>query len=169
MEGTTEKLRVYLRKKYGPLPFTTRWVKSSSPSVSLLDEFRQRAVIRVVFQGLKNIGISFGVTAYDPAQDGQGEAQVGEVEGSPDGAGGFSEVQYDHFSAGLCDSLEFAQAGSKVWEVAESIGNCDSVELSVPEGESEGVGCEPGYGTVLRAASFAGALQHGKAKIYCDR
>ncbi len=41
MEGTTEKLRTYLRKTYGPLPFTTRWVKSSSPEVSLLDEFRE--------------------------------------------------------------------------------------------------------------------------------
>jgi methionyl aminopeptidase len=40
LDGTAEKLRVHLRKKYGPLPFTTRWVKSSSPSVNLLDEFR---------------------------------------------------------------------------------------------------------------------------------
>jgi methionyl aminopeptidase len=39
LEGTTEKLRVYLRKKYGPLPFTVRWVQSS-PGVSLLDEFK---------------------------------------------------------------------------------------------------------------------------------
>lgn len=43
LKGTTEKLRVYLRKKYGPLPFTARWVKSSSPEVSLLDEFKQLA------------------------------------------------------------------------------------------------------------------------------
>jgi methionyl aminopeptidase len=41
LEGTTEKLRVYLRKKYGPLPFAARWVKSSSPEVSLIDEFKQ--------------------------------------------------------------------------------------------------------------------------------
>jgi methionyl aminopeptidase len=41
VEGTTEKLRAYLRKKYGPFPFTARWVKSSSPEVSLLDEFKR--------------------------------------------------------------------------------------------------------------------------------
>ncbi|MHA2207551.1 MAG: type II methionyl aminopeptidase [Candidatus Thorarchaeota archaeon] len=41
LEGTTEKLRLYLRKKYGPLPFTTRWVTSSSPEVSLVEEFKQ--------------------------------------------------------------------------------------------------------------------------------
>jgi methionyl aminopeptidase len=41
LEGTTEKLRAYLRKKYGPLPFTTRWVKSSISEVSLIDEFKQ--------------------------------------------------------------------------------------------------------------------------------
>jgi methionyl aminopeptidase len=41
LEGTNEKLRVYLRKKYGPFPFTTRWVKSSNLNVSLLDEFKQ--------------------------------------------------------------------------------------------------------------------------------
>ena len=41
LEGTTENLRVYLRKKYGPLPFTARWIKSSSSEVSLLDEFKQ--------------------------------------------------------------------------------------------------------------------------------
>ncbi|MFW9889594.1 MAG: type II methionyl aminopeptidase [Candidatus Thorarchaeota archaeon] len=41
LSGTTEKLRVYLRRKYGPLPFTSRWVKSSSSEVSPLDEFKQ--------------------------------------------------------------------------------------------------------------------------------
>jgi methionyl aminopeptidase len=41
LSGTTEKLRVYLRKKYGPLPFAARWIKSSSSEVSLLDEFKQ--------------------------------------------------------------------------------------------------------------------------------
>jgi methionyl aminopeptidase len=41
LNGTTEKLRVYLRKKYGPLPFTARWVKSSSAKVKLLDEFKE--------------------------------------------------------------------------------------------------------------------------------
>jgi methionyl aminopeptidase len=41
LKGTTENLRVYLRKKYGPLPFTARWVKSSSSEVRLLDEFKQ--------------------------------------------------------------------------------------------------------------------------------
>ncbi|MFW9846549.1 MAG: type II methionyl aminopeptidase [Candidatus Thorarchaeota archaeon] len=41
LEGTTEKLRTYLREKYGPLPFTSRWVKTSSQGVKLLEEFRQ--------------------------------------------------------------------------------------------------------------------------------
>ncbi|MFW9886497.1 MAG: type II methionyl aminopeptidase, partial [Candidatus Thorarchaeota archaeon] len=41
LKGTPEKLRVYLRKKYGPLPFTARWIKSTSSEVSLLDEFKQ--------------------------------------------------------------------------------------------------------------------------------
>lgn len=41
LEGTTEKLRLYLREKYGPLPFAMRWVKSSSTEVNLLNEFRE--------------------------------------------------------------------------------------------------------------------------------
>lgn len=41
LEGTTEKLRTYLREKYGPLPFTSRWVKTSSHEVKLLEEFRE--------------------------------------------------------------------------------------------------------------------------------
>lgn len=41
LKGTTEKLRLYLREKYGPLPFAMRWVKSSSVEVNLIDEFRE--------------------------------------------------------------------------------------------------------------------------------
>ncbi|NHI83166.1 MAG: type II methionyl aminopeptidase [Candidatus Thorarchaeota archaeon] len=41
LEGTTEKLRLYLREKYGSLPFAIRWVKSSSAKVNLVDEFRE--------------------------------------------------------------------------------------------------------------------------------
>jgi len=44
LTGTTEKLRVYLREKYGPLPFASRWVGSSSKDVDIVDEIR--ALIR---------------------------------------------------------------------------------------------------------------------------
>ncbi len=40
MEGTTEKLRQYLRERYGPLPFAIRWVKTKDEKVDVLSEFR---------------------------------------------------------------------------------------------------------------------------------
>ncbi len=51
LTGTTEKLRVYLREKYGPLPFASRWIGSSSKDVDIVDEIR--ALIRAkVIRGL---------------------------------------------------------------------------------------------------------------------
>lgn len=44
LTGTTEKLRVYLREKYGPLPFASRWIGSSGKDVDIVDEIR--ALIR---------------------------------------------------------------------------------------------------------------------------
>jgi len=44
ISGTTEKLRVYLREKYGPLPFASRWIGSSDKEVDIVDEIR--ALIR---------------------------------------------------------------------------------------------------------------------------
>jgi len=40
LEGTTEKLRKYLRERYGPLPFALRWIKTKDDKVDLLEEFR---------------------------------------------------------------------------------------------------------------------------------
>jgi len=40
LTGTTEKLRVYLREKYGPLPFASRWIGSSNKEVEIVDEIR---------------------------------------------------------------------------------------------------------------------------------
>ncbi|NHI90754.1 MAG: type II methionyl aminopeptidase [Candidatus Thorarchaeota archaeon] len=40
LEGTTEKLRQYLRDKYGPLPFASRWIGSSSKNVDVIQEIK---------------------------------------------------------------------------------------------------------------------------------
>ena len=40
LEGTTEKLRKYLRDKYGPLPFASRWIGSASKNIDVLDEIK---------------------------------------------------------------------------------------------------------------------------------
>jgi methionyl aminopeptidase len=40
LEGTTEKLRKYLRDKYGPLPFASRWIGSSSRNVDVIQEIK---------------------------------------------------------------------------------------------------------------------------------
>ena len=40
LEGTTEKLRKYLRDKYGPLPFASRWIGSSSKNVDVIQEIK---------------------------------------------------------------------------------------------------------------------------------
>jgi methionyl aminopeptidase len=45
LTGTAEKLRVYLRDKYGPFPFASRWIGSSSGEVDVVDEIR--TLIRV--------------------------------------------------------------------------------------------------------------------------
>ncbi|TFF86708.1 type II methionyl aminopeptidase [Candidatus Thorarchaeota archaeon] len=36
----TEKLRVYLRERYGPFPFASRWVGSSVEDIDIMNEFR---------------------------------------------------------------------------------------------------------------------------------
>lgn len=40
LEGTTEKLRVHLRKKHGPLPFAARWITTKSEDIDLVEEIR---------------------------------------------------------------------------------------------------------------------------------
>jgi methionyl aminopeptidase len=39
--GVTEKLRIHLRKKYGPFPFTARWIRVKSENIDLLAEMRE--------------------------------------------------------------------------------------------------------------------------------
>ncbi|TFG08932.1 type II methionyl aminopeptidase [Candidatus Thorarchaeota archaeon] len=39
-DAVTEKLRKYLRKKYGPFPFASRWVGSASDNIDITSEFR---------------------------------------------------------------------------------------------------------------------------------
>ena len=40
LEGTTEKLRKYLRDKYGPFPFASRWIGSSNKDVDVIQEIK---------------------------------------------------------------------------------------------------------------------------------
>lgn len=40
LEGTTEKLRKYLRDKYGPFPFASRWISTSSDKVDIVEEIK---------------------------------------------------------------------------------------------------------------------------------
>jgi methionyl aminopeptidase len=40
LEGTTEKLRKYLRNKYGPFLFALRWVGISNKDVDIVEEFK---------------------------------------------------------------------------------------------------------------------------------
>ncbi|MCK5150490.1 MAG: type II methionyl aminopeptidase [Candidatus Thorarchaeota archaeon] len=41
LEGTSEKLRLHLHKKYGPLPFATRWIGTTSSDIDLYKEIRE--------------------------------------------------------------------------------------------------------------------------------
>jgi methionyl aminopeptidase len=41
LEGNTEKLRKYLREKYGPLPFASRWIGTSGKKVDVVEEIRK--------------------------------------------------------------------------------------------------------------------------------
>jgi methionyl aminopeptidase len=40
LEGTTEKLRTYLRKQYGPFPFASRWIATGSKDIDIVEELR---------------------------------------------------------------------------------------------------------------------------------
>jgi methionyl aminopeptidase len=40
LEGTTEKLRKYLREQYGPLPYASRWIGTASKDIDVVDEIR---------------------------------------------------------------------------------------------------------------------------------
>jgi methionyl aminopeptidase len=38
LEGTTEKLRKYLRKQYGPFPYALRWIGTGKQEIDVVDE-----------------------------------------------------------------------------------------------------------------------------------
>ncbi|MFX1482875.1 MAG: type II methionyl aminopeptidase [Promethearchaeota archaeon] len=40
LEGTTEKLRKYLRDKYGPFPFALRWIGTGDKSIDIVEEIK---------------------------------------------------------------------------------------------------------------------------------
>ena len=41
LEGTTEKLRKYLRNTYGPFPFASRWIGTSADDIDIISELKQ--------------------------------------------------------------------------------------------------------------------------------
>jgi methionyl aminopeptidase len=41
LEGTTEKLRTYLRKKYGPFPYALRWIGTGSKEIDVVEEVKK--------------------------------------------------------------------------------------------------------------------------------
>ncbi|MHA1575888.1 MAG: type II methionyl aminopeptidase [Candidatus Thorarchaeota archaeon] len=48
LEGATEKLRVHLRKKYGPLPFTARWIGTTAKDIDLVEELRALLKVKAI-------------------------------------------------------------------------------------------------------------------------
>ncbi|MGQ4911930.1 MAG: type II methionyl aminopeptidase [Candidatus Thorarchaeota archaeon] len=40
LEGTTEKLRRYLRRQYGPFPFASRWIGTANKQIDVVEELR---------------------------------------------------------------------------------------------------------------------------------
>ncbi|MHA1951667.1 MAG: type II methionyl aminopeptidase [Candidatus Thorarchaeota archaeon] len=41
LEGTTEKLRKYLRKQYGPFPYALRWIGTGEKEIDVVDEVKK--------------------------------------------------------------------------------------------------------------------------------
>ena len=48
LEGMTEKLRKYLREKYGPLPFASRWIGTSSKDIDVIEEIKRLLKARAI-------------------------------------------------------------------------------------------------------------------------
>jgi methionyl aminopeptidase len=48
LEGTTEKLRKYLREKYGPFPFASRWIGTASKKIDVVEEIRNLVNEKVI-------------------------------------------------------------------------------------------------------------------------
>ncbi len=48
LQGTTEKLRLFLRKKYGPFPFASRWIGTKSEDIDLMDELKALLKARAI-------------------------------------------------------------------------------------------------------------------------
>ena len=48
LEGTTEKLRKYLREQYGPLPFASRWIGTASKDFDVVSEIRNLISEKVI-------------------------------------------------------------------------------------------------------------------------
>ncbi|MBN2229777.1 MAG: type II methionyl aminopeptidase [Candidatus Thorarchaeota archaeon] len=48
LDGATEKLRVYLREKYGPYPFASRWIGSADKEIDIVEEIRNLIRARAI-------------------------------------------------------------------------------------------------------------------------
>jgi methionyl aminopeptidase len=48
LEDTTEKLRKFLRKKYGPFPFASRWIGTKSKDVDVVEEIKALLKARAI-------------------------------------------------------------------------------------------------------------------------
>ncbi len=48
LEGTTEMLRKYLRDKYGPFPFASRWIGTSSKNIDIISEMKNLLKARAI-------------------------------------------------------------------------------------------------------------------------
>ncbi len=48
LEGTGEKLRLHLRKKYGPLPFAARWIGTISSDIDLFGAIKELLKVKAI-------------------------------------------------------------------------------------------------------------------------
>jgi methionyl aminopeptidase len=48
VEGTTEKLRKYLRKTYGPFPYALRWIGTGSKEIDVVDEVKKLLKVKAI-------------------------------------------------------------------------------------------------------------------------
>ena len=86
-----------------------------------------------------------------------------EIQGAPEGVGGFAEFEDDDAAAGFGHALHFRQAGLPARQVAQAVTHGHGVEGVVWEGDVHGVALDEEG--VVGAFALNGHAEHGGAEI----
>ena len=120
----------------------------------------------VIFEGLVDVGVGWSITANKTAEPWDNLLQVPKINPSPRRESGFTEIEHEHFTAGLGEAMHFAQAVFKTGEVAQAEGDCDAIKMIIGQSGIQRITFAEGDGEISVAVDCL--VEHGFAEIKAD-